>query len=85
MIPPPDSKTVKAHRGMIRVVLRAIEAGPKLGRELPRDIGIPDALEVGERLGLFRARCLQKIVDSNIPSVWEWTITERGKRFLTEG
>ena len=62
----------------MRKVLALLADGPRLASELPK---LPNGLIAAEERGLAKAECLER---NTYPesSVWRWSITQRGVRWL---
>ena len=63
----------------VATLLRVLLDGPKLAVELPK---FSNELTEAEALGLCQAECLAKHNDAAKPSVWRWTITATGTRWI---
>jgi hypothetical protein len=61
----------------IATLLLHLRDDSKLASELPK---LPSALIEAEALGLCRAQCLERF--GAAPSIWRWSITPAGKRWL---
>jgi len=71
-----NSKTHDYTR-QVAAILLLLRSGPRLANELPK---FPSALIEAESLGLCGAQCIAH--HGAAPSVWEWSITPEGKRWL---